>query len=155
VVAGSGPGGVPDAAPMSDTVRETMMKPVNDDEDFLFLFFHGAEHRRAAGREHLRRLNQRVEPPGPLTRFATALAMARALGAWAIGQASAYARLGEIRQPVLVANGVHDVMIGVQNSFAMIERLPNAELAIYSDAGHGFLFQHAERFGGRVSEFLG
>jgi pimeloyl-ACP methyl ester carboxylesterase len=154
VVAGSGPGGVPEAEPMSDSVRETIMKPLNDDEDFLFLFFHGTEGRRAAGREHLRRLHQRVDPDGPLTRFSTALAMARALGAWSMGQGSAYARLGEIEHPVLVANGAHDVMVAAYNSFAMVERLPNAELVIYSDAGHGFLFQHAERFGERVLEFL-
>lgn len=154
VVAGSGPGGVPGAAPPSDVVRRTLMKPVNDDDDFLLLFFDGSEERRAAGREHLQRLHRRVEPTGPDTRFETALAMGRALGEWTLGRDSAYARLGQLELPVLVANGAHDVIVSAYNSLAMIERLPNAELAIYSDAGHGFLFQHAERFGDRVLDFL-
>ena len=155
VVAASGPGGVPGAAPMSERVRETVAKPVNNDDDFLYLFFDGADERRAAGREHLRRLHRRVEPDGPLTRMETVQAMGRALAAWRSGGEGVYSRLHEIHLPVLVATGAHDVMIPANNSYAMIERLPNAELVIYSDAGHAFLFQHAERFGARVLQFLG
>ncbi|HSQ33174.1 MAG TPA: alpha/beta hydrolase [Gemmatimonadaceae bacterium] len=155
VVAGSGPGGVPGAPPMSERVRETVAKPVNSDDDFLYLFFEGSDERRAAGREHLRRLHRRVESDGPPTRMQTDQAMGRALVAWSAGGEGVYSQLHEIRQPVLVATGVHDVMIPAYNSYAMIERLPNAELVIYSDAGHGFLFQHAEKFGRRVLQFLG
>lgn len=155
VVAGSGPGGVPGAPPMSERVRETVAKPVNSDDDFLYLFFDGSDERRAAGLEHLRRLHRRVEPDGPPTRMQTVQAMGRALVGWSAGGEGVYSRLHEIRQPVLVATGAHDVMIPAYNSYAMIERLPNAELVIYSDAGHGFLFQHAERFGTRVLRFLG
>ncbi len=155
VVAASGPGGVPGAAPMSERVRETIAKPVNSDDDFLFLFFDGTAERRATGREHLRRLRRRAEPDGPPARMQTVQAMGRALVGWSAGGEGVYSRLHEIRQPVLVATGAHDVMIPAYNSYAMIERLPTAELVIYSDAGHGFLFQHAERFGGRVLRFLG
>jgi len=154
VVAASGPGGVAGTTPMSDSVRQVASKPVNDDEDFLYLFFDGDEERRSAGREHFARLHRRAEADGPLVRPATVQAMFRALAAWTLGQESAYARLAEIQQPVFVANGAHDVMVDAYNSFAMVERLPNAELVIYSDAAHGFLFQHAERFGARVLEFL-
>jgi pimeloyl-ACP methyl ester carboxylesterase len=154
VVAGSGPGGVPGAAPMSVRVREIIAKPVNDDDDFLFLFFDGSDERRTAGREHLGRLHHRVEPDGPPTRMETVQAMGRALAGWSVGGEGAYSRLHEIRQPALIATGAHDVMISAFNSYAMIERLPNAELVIYSDAGHGFLFQHSERFGARVLQFL-
>lgn len=154
VVAGSGPGGIPGAEPMSDVVRQIASKPGNDDDDFLFLFFDGSDERRAAGRAHLRRLNHRAEPPGPPTRLETVQAMGKAVSGWRGGGAGLYTRLAEIRQPVLVANGAHDVMIPVHDSYVMAERLPNAELVVYSDAGHGFLFQHAERFGRRVLDFL-
>ncbi|HTJ22155.1 MAG TPA: alpha/beta hydrolase [Gemmatimonadaceae bacterium] len=155
VVAGSGPGGVPGAPPMSERVRETIGKPVNSDDDFLYLFFDGTDERRSAGREHLLRLHRRVEPDGPPTRMQTVQAMGRALAGWSAGGEGVYSRLHEIHQAVLVATGAHDVMIPAYNSYAMIERLPNAELVIYSDAGHGFLFQHAERFASRVLQFLG
>jgi pimeloyl-ACP methyl ester carboxylesterase len=36
----------------------------------------------------------------------------------------------------------------------MSQRLPNTKLVIYGDAGHGFLFQHAEDFGREAMAFL-
>ena len=80
--------------------------------------------------------------------------MGAALRGWSTGAEGAFARLGKIRQPVLVANGMHDVMVSAFDSFAMAERLTDAELVLYSHAGHGLLFQHAERFGETVNGFL-
>ena len=154
IVAGSGPGGIPGNRPMSDRVIQTATKPVNDDEDFLYLFFDGTDARRDAGREYLARLHQRSEPASPLTRMETVRAMAIALGRWRAGENSAFPRLATLEQPTLVANGVHDVMVGAHDSFVMSQHLPDAELVLYSDAGHGFLFQHAERFAERVNRFL-
>jgi pimeloyl-ACP methyl ester carboxylesterase len=134
---------------------QTASKPVNVDEDFLFLFFGGSEARRAAGREHLARLHRRTQLPSPPTRMETVRAMGAALRGWSSGEEGVFTRLAEIKQRVLVANGVHDVMVPAYDSFAMAEKLPHAELVLYSDAGHGFLFQHAERFGTRVNQFLG
>ena len=155
IVAGSGPGGIPGGRPMSDRVIQTATKPVNEDEDFLFLFFEGSDGRREAGRRYLARLHRRLEPPSPPTRMETVRAMAVALRDWRAGQNSAFPRLAELSQPTLVANGVHDVMVGAYDSFVMSQHLPHAELVLYSDAGHGFLFQHAERFAERVNHFLG
>ena len=36
----------------------------------------------------------------------------------------------------------------------MSQRLSNAKVILYSDAGHAFLFQHAEEFGHEVLRFL-
>ena len=155
IVAASGPGGIPGGRPMSDRVIETATKPVNEDDDFLFLFFDGSEARREAGRSYLARLHHRVEAPSPPTRMETVRAMAVALRDWRAGKDSAFPRLAELRQPTLVANGVHDVMVGAYDSFVMSQHLPDSELVLYSDAGHGFLFQHAERFAERVNRFLG
>jgi len=63
-------------------------------------------------------------------------------------------RLGELTLPVLVANGAHDVMIHAFASYAMSQRLPNAKVILYSDAGHAFLFQHADDFAHEVLNFL-
>ncbi|MET9691868.1 hypothetical protein ABZY81_25865 [Streptomyces sp. NPDC006514] len=38
--------------------------------------------------------------------------------------------------------------------YAMSQRLADSKVVIYGDAGHGFLFQHPEEFGGEVLRFL-
>jgi pimeloyl-ACP methyl ester carboxylesterase len=43
---------------------------------------------------------------------------------------------------MLVANGDHDIMEPTANSRDLARRLPNAELVIYPDAGHGGIFQY-------------
>jgi pimeloyl-ACP methyl ester carboxylesterase len=62
-----------------------------------------------------------------------------------------YNRLYEIQQPVLVANGEHDIIVPTLN-FHPIS--PATErLIAYPDAGHGFLFQYPELFARHVSYF--
>lgn len=56
--------------------------------------------------------------------------------------------------PVLVANGDEDLLIPSVNSVELVGMLGDARLKIYEDAGHGFLFQYAERFAADVDEFL-
>lgn len=154
VLAGTGPGGVPDAPQAPARVWEVAGRPVNDDEDFLYLFFADTLTSRAAGRAHLSRLTGRSEPFGPQVKPESVRAQMMALGKWGKGVDSAYARLPELRHPILVANGVHDVMVHAYNSYAMAQRLPNAELVLYPDAGHGFHSQYPERFGRHVHDFL-
>lgn len=158
VVAGSGPGHVPglpeDPDVGSPAVWQVATKPVNSDEDFLFLFFEPTATSQQAGRDYLARLRQR---PDAFVRQVEA-------GAWQAQLASALAlqdpaasllpRLGAVRQPVLVANGRHDTMVATYASYAMAQALPDATLVLYPDAGHGFLFQYPERFGGDVLRFL-
>ncbi len=57
--------------------------------------------------------------------------------------------------PVLVVNGAHDVMINSYATYAMSQQLPDAKVVLYSDAGHGFLFQHIADFAHDVNRFLG
>jgi hypothetical protein len=47
---------------------------------------------------------------------------------------------------VLVATGAHDVMVHAFASYATSQRLPNAKVVLYSDAGHAFL-PNADDFG--------
>jgi pimeloyl-ACP methyl ester carboxylesterase len=62
--------------------------------------------------------------------------------------------LQRIKQPVLYANGVHDVMIPALASYVAVQHLDSATLVLYSDAGHAFLFQHARAFATEVTNFL-
>jgi pimeloyl-ACP methyl ester carboxylesterase len=154
VLAGTGPGGVPEAPRAPDKVWQVAAKPVNDDEDFLYLFFADTPSSRDAGLASLRRLERRLALSKAAVKPESWKVQAAAIAAWAMGKGSAYPRLSEITAPALVANGANDVMIHAYNSYAMSQRLRRAHLLLYPDAGHGFLFQYADHFGRQVNEFL-
>jgi pimeloyl-ACP methyl ester carboxylesterase len=59
-----------------------------------------------------------------------------------------------IRQPVLVANGDSDKMVPTKNSADLARRLPDSELVIYPDAGHGGIFQFHGQLVEKALEFL-
>ena len=65
-----------------------------------------------------------------------------------------FAHLREISQPTLVVNGVNDVMIATNNSWHLVQNIPNAQLIVYPDAGHGAQFQYPERFPKHAIQFL-
>ncbi|MGM7670263.1 alpha/beta fold hydrolase [Microbacterium sp. A93] len=52
--------------------------------------------------------------------------------------------LKTITHPTLVINGQDDVMVPTVNSYLLSQHLPNAQLIIYPDSGHGALFQYPE-----------
>jgi Predicted hydrolases or acyltransferases (alpha/beta hydrolase superfamily) len=62
--------------------------------------------------------------------------------------------LGTVQHPVLVVNGDDDVMVPSFNSFELARRLPNAQLSIFPDAGHGGIFQHHAAFVQQALAFL-
>jgi pimeloyl-ACP methyl ester carboxylesterase len=50
--------------------------------------------------------------------------------------------LNAIRQPTLVINGDHDVIVYTINSYILQQNIPDAQLILYPDAGHGALYQY-------------
>jgi pimeloyl-ACP methyl ester carboxylesterase len=154
VLAGTSPGGVPDSPRAPDKVWQVAGKPVNDDEDFLYLFFTESAASRELGLASLRRLDRRLLGSRAAVAPESIQRQVAAIGAWGAGKNSAYDRLHEIKAPTLVANGVHDIMTHAYNSYVISQRVPAAQLILYPDAGHGFLFQYPEQFGKHVLEFL-
>lgn len=63
--------------------------------------------------------------------------------------------LSSIKHPVLLVNGDTDRMLPTPNTRDMAERLPDNELVIYPDAGHGGIFQFHQQFVDKALEFLG
>ena len=55
---------------------------------------------------------------------------------------------------VLVVSGHNDIMVPTINSFTLSQNIPNAQLIIYPDAGHGALFQVPELFVAHAEMFL-
>ena len=93
-----------------------------------------------------------VEPPVPVPSIQAQVA---AIMTSTQGIDSAFSRLGEIKQPVLVVNGSNDVMIPTYNSFLMAQRIPKAQLIVYPDSGHGALLQYPEQLVRHGLDFLG
>jgi pimeloyl-ACP methyl ester carboxylesterase len=64
------------------------------------------------------------------------------------------AELASIHQPVLVMNSDSDKMVPTKNTVDLDRRLPNSQLVIYPDAGHGGVLQFHEAFVKRALAFL-
>ena len=58
------------------------------------------------------------------------------------------------KQPALVVNGGDNIVIPTINSYHLYQHLPNAELMLLPDSGHGAHFQYVERFVRLVLDFL-
>ena len=121
---------------------------------FGFEFSYDTETSQSAGRRFVQRLALRIEDKDTPSTSEAAGAQLAAMAAWEKSGGEPYADLNKITQPVLVTNGKHDIMIPTVNSFTLSAHLPNAQLIIYPDSGHGALFQHAGAFASHVSEFL-
>jgi pimeloyl-ACP methyl ester carboxylesterase len=117
-----------------------------------FLFFTRTPNGRGAAKEFLARLDERTDDRDKALSIRSLRAQLKAIHRWGEQQP---ADLSSIHQPVLVANGESDRMVPSQNSVDLDRRLPNSELVLYPDAGHGGVFQFHEDFVERASEFLG
>ncbi|MEU1560293.1 alpha/beta hydrolase [Streptomyces mirabilis] len=156
IVAGSGPAGwVPGAPDFSEKVLGIMNKPDADRDDILYLFYPETEAARAAGLDHFDDISTRLAEGGPAISEVAAQGMLTAVGALlAVPFDQVVAELEAIKQPVLYANGLHDVMIPAHNSYVAVQHLDNATLVLYTGAGHAFLFQYAKAFTKQVADFL-
>jgi pimeloyl-ACP methyl ester carboxylesterase len=151
---GRGPrGGDPTIVPK---MVEVAAKPVLDVDDFLFLFFGRTEEAKRAGRAFWERRHQRTadEDPG---------ASLEALGAqWEsyeaymvpVGGDKPYEHLKAIKQPTLIVNGINDIMIATINSLHMGRNIPDSQVILYPDSGHGSRFQFPERFLKHATQLL-
>jgi pimeloyl-ACP methyl ester carboxylesterase len=149
VIAGSGPGG-PDGPPPHPRVAEIEEKTAPTREDVQFLFFTGTEAGTAAARRHFDRIRLGERPPAAAE---SGRRQREAIVSWWRGDGTARPHLGELRMPVLVANGIADIMVPAEHSFAIAKKAPGAKLVLYPDAGHAFLFQYAEDFCAEVLRF--
>ncbi|MCA7891742.1 alpha/beta fold hydrolase [Burkholderia cepacia] len=151
---GTGPrGGDPDMEPK---VLSTAPRPVPVFEDFEYLFFGRSEAAKKAAHEFWERRHQRADQDPPSSQeVAAAQIEANMHYLPRVSEDDPFAYLRGIQQPTFILNGVHDVMIPTVNSFYMARNIPNAQLFIYPDAGHGAQFQYPKRFLHHAVHFLG
>lgn len=123
-------------------------------DDYLFMFFAPTATSQAAGRAFWERRIRRTADADPPSSPQTMKAQASAFVAWWRAKDETHPELAAIRQPVLVVNGMHDAMIPTDNSYTLARRLPEAQLILYPDAGHGALFQYPALFVAHAALFL-
>lgn len=120
------------------------------DAKFHLFFTSSANGRRAAG-EFLQRLKERKSGRDRPATPRAFLRQLKAIHAWG---RQAPQPLEHIRIPVLIANGDHDIMVPTELSRDMARRLPQAQLVIFDDAGHGGIFQNHADFVRKALAFL-
>jgi pimeloyl-ACP methyl ester carboxylesterase len=153
VLAGTGPrGGEPSRDPKMPL--HATASPAISLEGFLYLFFSPSERSQAAGRAFWERRHLRKDDVDPPSSPQTMAAQLAAIAEWGKPRGERFAELGTIAQPTLVVNGKNDVMIPTVNSFTLQQHLPNAQLILYPDSGHGAQFQYPDLFVAHASAFL-
>lgn len=153
ILAGTGPAGgegIKNVTRLShlDTVRGLLT--FQDPKQFLF--FTRTANGRRAGKEFLARLKERTNNRDKAIALKSYFAQLAAIHKWGLEKPS---DLSVIKVPVLVANGDNDRMVPTKNSTDLARRLPDSELVIYPDGGHGGIFQYHHEFVPQALEFLG
>src|SRR5437762_598490 len=147
IIAGTGPAGgegIDKVTRVSylDTARGLLTRT----DPKQYLFFTRTPNGRRAGQEFLARLEERTSDRDKAISIRSFRAQLKAI--------QTPTDLASIRQPVLVANGESDKMVPSKNTVDLDRRLPNSQLVLYPDAGHGGVFQFHEDFVKRALEFL-
>lgn len=121
-------------------------------DDFMFFFYKSTETSKSAGMDSLQRIMSQKQFESSDHVHAAQL---NAVAQWAQAKPDQdYDWLKNIPHPTLVTNGNDDVMVPTKNSYILANHLPNAQLIIYPDSGHGHLFQFPELFAENVNSFL-
>ncbi|MDH6198326.1 pimeloyl-ACP methyl ester carboxylesterase [Mycobacterium frederiksbergense] len=158
VLASSAPRGGADMHGWAPEVVAAVGQPEPDPAGYLDVFFSSSESSRAAGQEALGRIFGRTytrpeEADQPVT-WETMQAQYDAVADWGIPNHAALQRVSAISMPVFIANGDSDPMILPHFSHLLAGLIPHAQVKIYPDSAHGFLFQHHAEFAADVAAFL-
>ena len=152
VLAGTGPAGGEGIANIGAVLQQSFADagaagkhPKN------FLFFTQTPEGQKAADIFLERLNDRKEDRDTPVSNATIQAQVTAITKWGLAPAQ---NLGTIPHPVFVANGDNDIMVPTINSLDLARRLPNNQLSIFPNSGHGGIFQYHDAFVAQTLSFL-
>ena len=153
ILAGTGPAGGKGTTNLAAVLQDAFQKAAAQKKHPKhFLFFSQTNKSQAAADAFLQRLQERKDDRDPAASNETTQAQSTAIVQW--GKSDGAKKLSAISHPVLVANGDNDIMVPTANSFALFQALPNAELTIFPDAGHGGIFQYHREFTEQALRFF-
>jgi len=153
ILAGTGPQGGPVMHGWRKDIADNARVDQAGAEQLLYIMFRHTASSQAKGVEYLGRFIARKDRDAP-SNVATRNAQYDAVVEWGVPDHNKLQRLAAIQQPTFVANGDDDLMCPPRLTHLMGGLIPNAEVKIYPDAGHGFLWQHHTEFGADVNAFL-
>jgi 3-oxoadipate enol-lactonase len=90
-------------------------------------------HPHAVGERITRQLGVKRDAKTPLRQM------------WAVANHNTHTRLSAVRTPTLIIKTGKDVLVRPSHSETLARRIPGARLVSYQDAGHGIVFQEAQR----------
>jgi pimeloyl-ACP methyl ester carboxylesterase len=155
VLASSAPQGAPGMHGWASDVIDAVGKPDSGPEDVLSVFYASSPASQDAGKQSLQRIYAgRSEDRDVETTWQTRQAQYDAVCSWGVPNHALLERVSAIACPVLIANGDSDPMILPRYSYLLAGLIAQAEVKVYRDSAHGFLFQHASEFAADVEAFL-
>jgi pimeloyl-ACP methyl ester carboxylesterase len=152
ILAGTGPAGGEGIDKVTRiTYLDTARGLLTRQDPKQFLFFTRTPNGRRAGKEFLARLQERTSDRDTAISIRSFRAQLKAIHRWGEQQP---ADLASIQQPVLAMNGESDRMVPSRNTVDLDRRLPNSQLVLCPDAGHGGVFQFHQDFVKQALAFL-
>ncbi|MEV7095362.1 alpha/beta hydrolase [Amycolatopsis sp. NPDC051045] len=152
ILAGTGPAGgegIDRVTPI--TLLDTLKAALTFKDPKEYLFFTRTANGKDAARQFVNRLKERTENRDKAISVTAFRNQLKAIHTWGRQKPS---DLSVIHHPVIVTNGDHDRLVPSSNSADLARRLPNAQLTLYPDAGHGGIFQYHDKFVNEAVNFL-
>ncbi|WP_285162578.1 alpha/beta fold hydrolase [Mycobacterium tuberculosis] len=145
ILAGTGPaGGVGIGKVTFGTIRESIKATLTFRDPKELRFFTRTDSGKSAARQFVKRLKERKDNRDKSITVRAFRSQLKAIHAWGTQKPSDLTSIGH---PVLIANGDDDTMVPTSNSLDLADRLPDATLRIYPDAGHGGVIVVASALG--------
>ena len=153
ILAATGPKGAPGMHGWRDDIA-TAARGESKPENLLYIMFAHTDASQTKGMEFLGRFMERQEERDAPTSDAARDAQYDAIVEWGIPDHAALQRLTGIKNPTLIIQGDNDLMIPTKLSHLMTGLIPDAQIRIYPDAAHGFMFQYPTEVAAVVNTFL-
>jgi pimeloyl-ACP methyl ester carboxylesterase len=152
VLAGTGPIGSEGITNLESVINDGYKD--GPENVLLNLFFAKSGESIHAGKAFLKRLQLRTSDRDVPSSGETIGAQAKAIITFGYQQDEGHQQLQAIKQPVLIVNGTSDLIVPAINSYVLSQHIPDSQLIIWSNSGHGALFQYHEDFVNEVEMFL-
>ncbi|QSB28451.1 alpha/beta fold hydrolase [Flavobacterium sp. CLA17] len=131
--------------PFEQAFLDAALKPINDFEDEVVLFFEPkSERSRAAAKASHDRIHKKIDVkkiPSTMDVFQVYFAGGDGFREDILNFRE---QLKKTKTPVLVISGDHDISFAVENWYPVINQMVNAQLIVYSETGHGPQHQYPE-----------
>ena len=152
ILTGTGPKGAEGLSNLPNILKTTV--GLSPEEIFLASFFVSSAESQSAGNLSYRRILERtVNRDAPVNAESVKAGLIAVLG-WAHPEPDALIELKGITKPTFIAHGENDLLVQVSNAINMAASMPDAQLNVYQDAGHGAIYQYHEKFVPAALEFL-